>query len=68
MERTASAKKIIAIEGCDNECAAACLGQAGFNDVVQVKMKDLGFEKGQTEVSEENVNKVVEQVKAILAD
>ena len=66
MERTATAKRLLAIEGCNLECVSNCLKQAGFTHYVQLRLADLGLEKGRTDISRENVTKVTEKAKALL--
>ena len=67
MQKTATADKILAIDGCPLNCVKATLEQAGFNTFEHLQLADLGMEKGKTPVSEENIAKVAESGAALLA-
>lgn len=58
MKKTASASKILAIDGCGLDCVKNCLQLAGFNDFLHMRVTDLGMEKGNSPASEDNINKV----------
>lgn len=58
MQRTASASEILAIDGCPMDCVSETLKKAGFDRFEHLVVTDLGFEKGATEISEENIEKV----------
>lgn len=60
MKSTEGAVQLLTIDGCPLNCAKECLEQASFKDFIRVQLADLGFEKGLTLVSEENINKVAE--------
>lgn len=68
MEKTRSASKILAIDGCPLNCVSECLKKAGFNAFEHFFVTDLGLEKGKTEVNDENIGKVVAKSKELLAD
>lgn len=57
MESTKAANKLIAIDGCQVSCARKTLEHAGFK-VIAFNLKDMGFEKGKTNVNEETIEKV----------
>lgn len=63
LKTTEAATSILAIDGCPLECAKRSLEAAGFNQFNYLKLSDLNFEKGNTEVSEDAVNKVVSLAK-----
>ncbi len=58
IKKTASASKILAIDGCGLDCVKSCLMQAGFNDFIHLRVTDLGLEKGKSQANEENINKI----------
>jgi uncharacterized metal-binding protein len=60
MKTTESAEKILAIDGCPLNCVKNCLEQAGFAKFEHLNLADLGLVKGQSAVSEENIQKVVD--------
>jgi uncharacterized metal-binding protein len=67
MKTTESASKILAIDGCQLNCAKNTLEQAGFNKFEHLQLADLGLEKCNSPVTEENVSKVVARGKEMLA-
>lgn len=58
MATTESAGKILAIDGCPLDCVKSTLLQAGFQDFEHVRVTDLGLIKGESPVSDSNVEKV----------
>jgi uncharacterized metal-binding protein len=56
IESAKAAKKIVAIDGCPVSCAKKTLEHAGFT-VIAHNLKDMGFEKGKTEVNEANIKR-----------
>jgi uncharacterized metal-binding protein len=66
LKKTASASKILAIDGCNLDCVKLTLEQAGFKNVIHIRVTDLGMEKGKSPAVEENVNKVVIKGKEML--
>ena len=60
MKTTESAEKILAIDGCPLNCVKNCLEHAGFAKFEHLNLADLGLVKGQSAVSEENIQKVVD--------
>ena len=66
MKTTGTASKILAIDGCDLDCVKSCLQQAGFDQFEHFRVTDLGLQKGNTEINNENIAKVVNKGKAML--
>jgi len=48
MAMTASASRILAIDGCPLNCAKNSLEQAGFKNYEHLQLADLGLAKGKT--------------------
>ncbi|MHB9137772.1 MAG: putative zinc-binding protein [Victivallaceae bacterium] len=67
MKTTESAEKILAIDGCPLNCVRNCLEQAGFTRFEHLNVTDLGLVKGQSAVSAENIQKVVDDGKTKLS-
>ena len=67
MKTTESASKILAIDGCPLNCVKSCLEQAGFNEFLHLQMADLGLQKGNSPVTEDNIAKVVSKGTEMLA-
>jgi len=65
MESTKAASKIFAIDGCPLNCAKKCLEEAGFNEFEHLMINDLGFKKGYSPITEENVNQVFEKARVL---
>lgn len=59
IKTTESADVILAIDGCPLHCAKKTLENAGFTNIKHIVLTDLGFKKGETEITEENINKVI---------
>jgi uncharacterized metal-binding protein len=58
MKKTGSASKILAIDGCNLDCAKNCLEKAGFTEFEYIRVTDLGLEKGKSPASEEKIERV----------
>ncbi len=67
LKSTEAAGKILAIDGCPLDCAKNSLEQAGFTAFEHLRLTDLGLTKGSSQVSEENIARVVEQGRIRLA-
>jgi len=67
MKKTSTASKILAIDGCELDCVKNCLQQAGFDQYDHFRVTDLGLEKGNTDINDENIAKVVGKGKEMLA-
>ena len=60
MASTAAATKILAIDGCAQECARKTLEHAGFTGFRHLKLDELGFKKRHTPPTDEVVHCVAE--------
>ena len=58
METTKAAGKILAIDGCPQDCSKKCLEHAGFTGFEHLRVTDQGMEKGSSAVSAENIHKI----------
>jgi uncharacterized metal-binding protein len=67
MERTRAAAKLLAIDGCDKDCAAHLLRRAGFTQFVHLRVTDLGMEKGKTPILEGHIATVAARGREALA-
>ena len=63
---TRSAKKIVALDGCAQECARKTLELGGFSGFEHLKLADLGLTKGQSSATPERVALVAQQAAALL--
>lgn len=66
MQKTSSASKILAIDGCDLDCVKSCLEKAEFTKFKHLRVTNMNMEKGKSPASEENVNTVAAKGKNIL--
>lgn len=67
LENTKAATTILAIDGCDKDCAKNCLKEAGFTDVKHLRVTDLGLVKGESPATSERIQKVVDKATEMLA-
>ena len=58
MQKSQAASQILAIDGCGLDCVKKTLANAGIHNFKQLRVTDLGLEKGKSPVNEENINKV----------
>lgn len=66
LDTTAMASTRLVLDGCPLHCARNSLEQAGLDDLIHICIADLGMKKGQTPITEENVERVVAYVREIL--
>jgi uncharacterized metal-binding protein len=66
LKSTEAAASILAIDGCPLDCTKKSLEEAGFKQFNHLRLADLGFEKGKTEVDAESISKVTLKAKTYL--
>ena len=59
MKTTRDAVHILAIDGCSLDCVKLCLEEAGFSSFDQMRVTDIGLEKGKSPATDENVVAIV---------
>ena len=62
-----AAGKVLAIDGCNLDCAKKTLQRVGITVTAHLRMSDLGMEKGKTPANEANVATVVATARDALA-
>ncbi len=67
IETTKSASKILAIDGCAQECARKTLEHAGFTGFRHLKLAAIGLQKGSSPVTDERVRLVATKGAELLA-
>ena len=67
MKTTESAERILAIDGCPLNCVKNSLQQAGFNQFDHLQLADLGLDKCNSPVTEENISKVAIKGKEMIS-
>jgi len=68
IEKAKSACAILVIDGCKVHCALKTLQREKIYGAIHVDIEAMGFVKGETPVSTENVNRVVEWARQRLAE
>jgi uncharacterized metal-binding protein len=63
LERCAGASRLVAIDGCSQCCAQKILARAGFSDCAHIELGSLGLVKGESPITEENVERVARAVR-----
>ena len=67
MKKTASADRILAIDGCPLNCVKATFEEAGITEFEHLQLADLGMAKGSTAIDEATIGKAAEAGSALLA-
>ncbi len=62
-----AAGKILAIDGCNLDCARKTIERVGIAVTTHLRMSDLGMEKGKTPANEANIATVVAMARSALA-
>lgn len=62
---TRKASTLIAIDGCSTSCVKQCLTKAGFNEFHHMIVTDLGFEKGNSPATDQNINKLTNKAQEL---
>ena len=68
MKTTEAAQAILAIDGCPLNCTKKCLEEAGFTEFKHLHLADIGMKKGETDVNDENIAKVVAKGTSLLQE
>lgn len=63
LKSTEAAGKILAIDGCPLDCAKKSLEEAGFSGFNHMRLSDLGFAKGKTNVDTTSITQVMNLAK-----
>jgi uncharacterized metal-binding protein len=61
-----TAGQLIALDGCEKDCALHVLNQAGLDNIVHVRLNDVGMVKGESPATPERVAAVCNAVTARL--
>ncbi len=67
MVNTRGATKLLAIDGCPQECARKTLELAGLSGFEHLKLWEMGYQKGEAPVTPERVRAVADRGAALLA-
>ena len=66
IKSTEAAASILAIDGCALDCTRKTLEIAGLPRVNHLRLSDLGFQKGATEVTAASIAAVIDKAKLLL--
>ncbi len=66
LRKTREAECVLVIDGCKVGCARRTLEQAGFKDFERVCVGEMGIPKGSSPVTDERVERVFEQARAMI--
>ncbi len=66
LANTRGAAKLLAIDGCSQECARKTLELAGFSGFEHLKLEEMGYKKGATPVTPERIREVADRGAALL--
>lgn len=59
LETTQASSKILAVDGCAQDCARKTLEKAGFSGFQHIMLGNLGFQKGSSPATAESIQLVV---------
>lgn len=62
-----AAGKVLAIDGCELDCAKKSLERVGIAVTAHIRMSDLGMKKGATPPDETNIRLIADKGAALLA-
>jgi len=65
---SAEAEILLALDGCEADCAKRSLELAGFSNVLHLRVTDLGMPKGSSPATLERISQVVAAAKSLLND
>jgi uncharacterized metal-binding protein len=57
------AERLVAVDGCDNDCSRKVLERAGFRPAMHIRITDLGMPKNRTGFTPGGVQKVADEVR-----
>ncbi len=66
IKSTEGADKVLVIDGCPLGCARKTLEEKGLQNFKHLTITELGFKKGQTEVSQVSIDKVCASASELL--
>jgi uncharacterized metal-binding protein len=66
MATARAADRILAIDGCPQECSRHCPEEAGFSGFLHLRLRDLGPRKGESPVSDVSLHRVTVEARRLL--
>ncbi|MBC7335443.1 MAG: putative zinc-binding protein [Clostridia bacterium] len=62
-----NARRVLVIDGCPTQCGRRTLERAGLTEFVSIRVDQLGFKRGESPVTQENVQRIADEVCRILS-
>ena len=62
-----SGGKLVVLDGCPLHCAKKILNNAGITDFLHLSITDFGVKKGVTPVTQDKIDAIIAQIKALVA-
>jgi uncharacterized metal-binding protein len=63
MRDPAKFERMVAINGCENDCCSKMLRQAGFRPALQIRITDLGMRKGQAPPTRNRIRTAADEIR-----
>lgn len=57
--------KLLVIDGCQVDCGKKIMDKNGIDDFIHLRLSDLGFKKGESPTTSENITKIYEKAEAL---
>jgi len=67
IDKTKSAQKILAIDGCGLDCVKYSLEKQGFTDYIHLRVTDAGLEKGKSPIDNNKIDDITKKAAQMLA-
>lgn len=68
IDYTKTASKILVLDGCPVDCAKKILEKVGLNEFEFIRITDLGYVKGKTDITKDTVEAVSLQASELLKE
>lgn len=68
VEKARQASQTLVIDGCDKNCAKIIMEKNGFEGFSHVQLGNLGFKKGESLVTDEAIQSVVQSAKQMISE
>jgi uncharacterized metal-binding protein len=66
IKSTEAASSVLVIDGCPLSCGKKTLEQAGLNNFSHLQLSEIGMVKGKTQVSDENIEKIITKASSLI--
>ena len=68
MDKTKAASRVLAIDGCQLDCARLTLEEADIKNFSHLRVTDLGMEKGKTVITPDAVAQVASKAESLMSE